>query len=194
VVYQFSRNVTFDQANAYPGLAGPGTITTPTTISFNKSGPVYYNGTATTLDVLNGTPFFTETPGGDLSDSFYQYYFAFAIFDGSTNAPDVLPNGTTIQDLDNEILIQITTTPGGPLVGTVNGSYSVNFTVTGGSFTLPYVWSATGLPLGLSINSNANGSATVSGVPTQAGSYSFLLGLTDKNGRTDQWTFSITIQ
>ena len=62
-VAEFFRNVTFDQANAYPGLAGPGTVTTPTTIGFNKSGPVYYNGTLNFDDVMDGSPFFRVSPG-----------------------------------------------------------------------------------------------------------------------------------
>src|ERR1035437_9596884 len=41
-----TRNLNFDTANVLPGLAGPGTIIPSTTITFDKSGPVFYNGTA----------------------------------------------------------------------------------------------------------------------------------------------------
>ena len=103
-VYSFARNLNFDQSNVLPGLAGPGLITPSTTITFNKAGPVYYNGTDSLLDVMDGTPYFTQSPGIDGSDTFYSYYFVWASFDGTTNDPVVYPNGTSIQNLENQIL------------------------------------------------------------------------------------------
>jgi hypothetical protein len=100
VAYTFARNLNFDQSNALPGLAGPGLITPSTTITFNKSGPVYYNY----FGLMDGTPYFTETPGTDGSDLYYTYYFVWASFDGTTNDPVVYPNGTSIQNLENQIL------------------------------------------------------------------------------------------
>ncbi len=58
-VSTFQRNLNFDTANVLNNLAGPGTITTPTTISFNKSGPVYFNAFSGSLI---GNPFLTEAP------------------------------------------------------------------------------------------------------------------------------------
>jgi hypothetical protein len=100
VVYQFSRNLNFDQSNVYPGLAGPGLITPSTTVTFNKSGPVYYNYTG----LMDGTPYFTQTPGIDGSDLYYYWYFVWSSFDGTTNDPVVYPNGTSIQNLVDQIL------------------------------------------------------------------------------------------
>jgi hypothetical protein len=194
VVYRFDRNVNFDQANAYTGLAGPGTITTPSVINFNKSGPVYYNGTAFLTDVLNGTPFFTELAGSDISDSFYSLYFAWGSFDATTNAPAIYPDGASIDTLENQILIQVTTTPAGPLVSADGQPYNVQFTATGGAFQAPYTWSATGLPSGLSVTSNSDNTATLSGTPTQSGTFVFTLTLTDSLGRSVQWSYSLTIQ
>ncbi len=185
-----ARNLNFDTANVLPQLAGPGTITTPTLITYDKVGPVFYNGTATTLDVLDGTPYFTETPGGDVNDTFYIAYFVWGSFDGTTNAPVVYPNGTSIDALQNEILIQVTPT-------TVPDGYSdgsqyppVTFTATGGSFEPPYTWSATGLPAGFSISSGG----TLSGATTQPGNYIFTLTLTDSLSRSVQWRYPLKIQ
>lgn len=185
------RNLNFNQGNVPAGLAGPGTITSPTVVSFNKVGPVFFN---TPLDVMNGTPYFTESPGGDVSDLFYAPYFIWASFDGTTNAPEVYPNGTSIQNLQNEMLVQVTptTVPNGN-TGALYNPPGVTFTATGGSFTRPFTWTATGLPPGLSITSNADSTGTLSGTPTQAGSFDFTLILTDSLGRLVQWTYPITI-
>ncbi len=99
-VYTFQRNLNFDQTTALLGLAGPGLITPSTTIAFNKVGPVYYNYTG----LMDGTPYFTETPGNDGNDFYYFYYFIWASYDGTTNDPVVYPNGTSIQNLANEVI------------------------------------------------------------------------------------------
>jgi hypothetical protein len=185
-----SRNLNFDTANVLPQLAGPGTIITPTLITYDKVGPTFYNGTVNAGDVLNGTPYFTETPGGDVNDTFYSYYFVWGSFDGTTNAPVVYPNGTSIDALQNEILVQVspTTVP----VGYSDGSQypPVTFTATGGAFEPPFTWSATGLPAGFSVSSNG----TLSGATTQPGNYIFTLTLTDSLSRSVQWRYSLKIQ
>jgi hypothetical protein len=193
-VGSFARNVSFDQNNAYSGLAGPGTITSPSIITFNKAGPAYYDGTLNVSDVLNGTPFFTELPGSDLADTFFQAYFVMASYDGTTNAPVVYPNGTSIDQLANQVLMQVTTTPSGPLKATHGGFYHVLLTPSGGALQPPYTWSSLNLPPGLSIASNPDGSATIFGTPTQAGVFTFTLTLMDSLSRSVQWTYTITIQ
>jgi hypothetical protein len=188
--FNISRNLTFDQDNVLPGLAGPGTITSPTTIAFNRSGPVYFNSFG---DVMDGLSYFTATPGGDTNDLFYAEYYVWASFDGTTNAPVIYPDGTSINNLENQILIQITPTT--VPAGTNNVTYTATtFTVSGGSFTKPYTWSAPGLPPGLAITSNSDSTATLSGTPTQSGRYTFSLTLTDYLSRSVQWNYSLTIQ
>jgi hypothetical protein len=188
VVGIWQRNLDFDTANVLPGLAGPGTITPSTTITFNKSGPVFFNATA---DVLDGTPFFTESPGGDVTDLFYISYFVWASFDGTTNAPVVYPDGTSIDNLGNMIYVQVSPPPAILPNGTKNVSYTaITFTATGGAFTPPFTWSATELPSGLTVSS----SGTLSGTPTQSGTFDFILQLTDSLGRSVQWNYTITIQ
>lgn len=180
-----ARSLSFDQINAGNGLAGPGTINTPQVITYNKVGPTYFNSFG---DVMDGTPFFTETPGGDLSDLYYATYFVWASFDGSTNAPILYPNGTSIENLQNQILIQIT--PTSLVDGTAGFAYvPVTFTATGGAFSPPFTWSASGLPDGLTVSPGG----TLSGAPTQVGTFDFTLQLQDSLGRTVQWTYTITI-
>jgi len=193
-IYVIARNVTFDQNQAYIGLAGPGTITTPVQISYNKSGPAYYNGTVAINDVLYGSPYYNQTPGGDVTDTFYQQYFVWGSYGGTTNDPVIYPDGTSIDNLESQILIQVINTPSGPLSATRGTFYNVLFNATGGAFSTPYTWASSGLPPGLAITSNSDNSATISGTPTQSGTFLFNLILTDSLGRSVQWTYSITIQ
>jgi len=197
------RSVNFDQANALPGLAGPGLITPPTTITFDKAGPVYFNYTALG-NLMDGTPYFTETPGFQISDFYYYFYFVWASFDGTTNDPVVYPDGMSFQNLANEVLVQITPTS---LPNGTNGvAYpSENFTAAGGAFTytpapvwtttsLPTAPPSSGLPPGLALVSNPDGTAMLSGTPTQSGTFDFYLIMTDSLGRSVQWYYSVTIQ
>jgi hypothetical protein len=182
----YVRNINFNQSTILQNLAGPGTIVSPTTIAFNKVGPVYFNVFGGFAD---GTPYFTENPGNDLLDPFYAEYVAWGTFDGTTNAPTVYPNGTSVLNLVNEVLIKVSPT-------TLSGGFSgvpytaVTFTATGGSFTPPYTWSATGLPDGMTMSSGG----ILSGTPTTSGTYDSTVILTDYVGKTVQWTYTITIQ
>jgi hypothetical protein len=184
-----ARSLSFDQANILPGLAGPGTIETPQVITYNKAGQTYFNSSE---DVMDGTPYFTQTPGGDISDLYYITYFVWASFDGTTNAPVVYPNGTSIDDLQNQILIRVS--PASPLPsGLVDFDYyvqnAIQFTATGGAFSQPFTWSGSDLPNGMSVEPDGK----LVGTPTQAGTFDFGLKLTDSLGRTVQWTYTITI-
>ncbi len=186
-----TRNLNFNQANILAGLAGPGTITPATTFTLNKGAPLYYNATADTLD---GTAYFTELPGSDTADDFYlEDYFLWASYDGTTNAPVVYPDGTSIQNLENQVLIHLSPAA---LPGGFNGvPYGpVTISATGGAFTPPYTWSASGLPSGLTLVSNSDSTATLSGTPAQSGTFDFILTLTDYVGRSVQWGQTITIQ
>jgi hypothetical protein len=183
-VGSYARNLNFDQANILPGLAGPGTITTPTEITFNKAGPAYFNSSE---DVMDGTPYFTQTPGGDVTNLFYITYFVWASYDGTTNTPVVYPNGTSLDNLVNEMLIKVSPTILAD--GYFSWPYSTTFTATGGAFTPPYTWSATGLPDGLGVSADG----ILSGNPTETGTFIFTLTLTDNVSRSVQWNFPITI-
>jgi len=187
----FTRNLNFNVGQILPALAGPGTIDPATTITFNKSGPLYYNAASDTMD---GTPYFTELPGSDLADSFYSSdYYVWASYDGTTNAPVVYPNGTSADTLQNQVLINVS--PSTLPLGFSDVTYGpVTITATGGAFTQPYTWSASGLPSGLVIVSNPDSSATLSGTTGQSGTFDFILTLTDYVGRSVQWGYTIKIQ
>ena len=189
-VQEYSRNVTWSQDTELPGsgpAAGPGTILTPSTISFEKVGPIYINGIL--FGVMDGTSFFTQTPGGDQNDSFYGAYYVWGSFDGTTNAPVVYPNGTGIAGLENQILIQIS--PSTVPNGFDNVVYpSVTFTTSGGSLLPPYTWSAQNLPPGMDVSP----SGTLEGTPTLSGTNVFTLILTDSLNRTVQWNYTLLIQ
>jgi hypothetical protein len=169
----FSRTTpAFNQANILPGLAGPGTIDPGATITFNKSGPVFYNEQTTEL---NGT---NSNTG-----------FIYASFDGSTNVPVLYPNGTSIATLQTEVLIQIS--PSALPAGTVGSAYNAAFSATGG--TAPYSWSlapgSPALPGGLTLSSGG----VISGTPSQNGVYDFIIQLADNASHIVQENYSITI-
>jgi len=173
-----ARSITFDTANVGPGLAGPGVIVPGTGFIYNKVGPIYENE----------APFFLNEAGQTL-------FFIWASFDGSTNAPIVYPNGTSIESIENQVLLQVS--PAGPALP--DGQLGVNYTNVFGGFSVvgglpPYSWSLSvgspGLPPGLVLNS-ATGAIT--GIPIQQGIYDFNLQLTDATGRFVNRAYSLTI-
>ncbi|HTX20891.1 MAG TPA: Ig domain-containing protein [Candidatus Aquilonibacter sp.] len=187
-----TRNINFDQGNILPGLAGPGTINPPTTITLNKVGPIYLNGPEE-LFATNGFILdeLTQTPGFPALG-----LLTWASFDASTNPPVIYPDGTSIQNFENEILIQIS--PTSLPDGTNNVPYpATTFTTTGGgAFTPPFTWSvlsSTPLPTGLTLSPDG----TISGEPTNnvPGTYDFVVQMSDSltPPRTVQWNYSITI-
>ena len=66
---------------------GPGTINPQTIITFHKASPQFFNITPFFLDEA------TSIPG-----------FRWGSFDGSTNEPVVYPQGTSIRDLESQVL------------------------------------------------------------------------------------------
>ena len=181
------RSINFDQGNALVGLAGPGVINAPSVFDFNKIGAVFFNG------------LFPDTNSFIIPSAVNQttqiQLLTWASFDGSTNEPVVYPDGTSIDNLGNMIFIQISPAPPILPAGTKGTAYPATiFRTTGGSFSTPFTWSATALPPGLSIVSNPDNTATISGTPIQSGVFDFTLQLTDSLSRSVQWSYSITIQ
>jgi hypothetical protein len=169
------RNVNFNSDNRNVGLAGPGTIEPPTVITFNKVGPFYYNFR---LDPLRFLDEATQFP-----------LLIWGSFDGTTNPPVVYPNGASILNLENQVLMPVS--PGTLTNGVVGVAYSVQFSTTGGE--APFTWSlapgSDALPPNLSLDS----SGLLSGTPQTAGTFGFILRLTDSTGRSANRAYAITI-
>ena len=168
----------FDLTGAQPSLAGPGNLRGPVTFQFNKVGPIYLNGTY---------PLFVDEAGALL-------FFAWASYDGSTNAPVIYPSGTSITDLENQVLIQIS--PPYLPDGTNAMAYSAQLqtsSVNTANWTPPFTWSlapaSPGLPPGLSVSA----SGLISGTPTQAGFYDFVIQAKDAVGRATRQSYVINI-
>jgi hypothetical protein len=156
---------------AYQNQAGPGTIEPGSGFIFDKSGPVF-------LNPLVGDES-TQSP-----------LFIWGSFDGTTNAPVVYPNGTSIANLENQLAIQIR--PSVLPVGTAFVPYpTTTLTATGG--TAPYTFvlapGSGGLPPGISMSS----SGVISGTPTQTGIFDFIIRLTDSASVTVDFEYAITV-
>jgi len=180
----------FDQGNVLPGLAGPGVINPRTTITFDKVGDVFFNGSLNLLGISTNA-FLEQGDQGSvlgLTNADGLSIIAYGSFDGSTNDPVVYPSGTSIQDLENSILIQITP----PILpdGTNGIAYPpTTFSATGGQPAYTWAISSGSLPAGLTLSG-----ATISGTPnTPAGTYDFVLQLTDSVNRVVNLGYSITI-
>ena len=174
------RNLTFNPANALPRLAGPGTIESPTLIAFNRVGPLYYNVAGN----VNG----------------FQYYYldelaavvdiTWGSYDESTNAPVVYPDGSSLQALENMLLMQVTSAS--LPTGAVGVAYSAALTGSGGQ--PPYTWALAplsgGLPTGLALLPNG----TLTGTPTGADVYDITVRMTDAGGRHVDRDLVLTIR
>ena len=163
----------YEVANILPGLAGPGVIDGQSVFTFNRVGPVFYNGpfpdTNGFTDLVNET---TQVPA-----------LQWASFDGSTNAPILYPNGTSMQELESQMVITIS-----PAIlpdGTNNVAYpTTQFSATGGQ--PPYFWSLGGTlpPNGLPNGLDFSPDGVLSGTPSDnAGIYDFAIQLTDSSGQ-----------
>lgn len=177
----YYRNVNFNDAYRLPGLAGPGTINPSSTITYNKVGDIFENGPGANTNVFLG------------EDANPISMLAWGSFDGTTNAPVVYPNGTSIQNLENELIITIS--PPSLPDGANGAPYGATFSATGGQS--PYTWSLAGtqLPNGLSLDPS---SGILSGTPSgnAPGPYDFTIQLTDSEPgipRVVNLNYSITI-
>jgi hypothetical protein len=160
----------YETAYILNGLSGPGIIDGQTIFTFNKAGPTFWNGpfpdTNGMTDVVNEM---TQLPA-----------LQWASFDGTTNDPILIPNGTSIQELENEMFISVS--PTSLPDGANDVAYpTTTFSATGGAS--PYSWSLAGtsLPYGLSLST----SGVISGTPTgnSPGIYDFTIQVTDSSGQ-----------
>jgi hypothetical protein len=154
--------------NVLSGLNGPGVIVPPKIVTFNKAGPLFSN---------EGPIFMDEASNERL--------FRWGFYDGTTNAPIVFPDGQSIMDLENQVLMRVTTAT---LPGGTNGvAFSAQLEGVGGQG--PFTWSlapgSAPLPAGLGVYSPdcdcwllpPNG--LIAGTPTIPGTYTFTVLMTD---------------
>ena len=172
----YARNIQFNTNFENTALAGPGTIEPSTLVTWNKGSPVFENSSPAAFG--SGTAQASQTT-----------LHILGAFDGTTNAPIIFPNGTSIENLINQVLIGIS--PARLPIGQVGVAYGSAFSATGG--TPPYTWSlapnSPGLPPGSFLSSNGS----LGGTPTVDGTFDFTIMLTDAGGRTVDRDYSITI-
>ena len=172
----FRTNPHFDLSNIptnnAQAVAAPGHMQAPVIIEFNKVGPLFQNV----------GPYFLTEDTSTLN-------FIWASYDGSTNAPVIYPSGTSIMDLENQVLVQVS--PASLPNGTVGVFYSAAFTVTGGQppYSFSLAPSSAGLPPGLSLSP----AGVISGVPSSAGVFPVVVRINDSAARVVDRAYSITI-
>jgi len=174
------RTMQFDQRGRASQLAGPGTITggpaLGTVITLNKLEPIFQNGVTTFL----------------VPNELSQVKFtAFGAFDGTTNAPIVFPNGTSLQELENLMIGPSGNTPTLPDAN-IGSPYFAQLAAIGGQ--APYTWAlapgSPALPSGLNISSDGK----ITGIATgPAAIYDFTLRLTDSAGAFRDIQYTITV-
>lgn len=186
----YRRNLTWRPHNLF-NLHGPGTIDPNLEMAFNKVSPFYLN-----IYDTNAPNFGLD----EASQLVFLDFHAWGSFDGSTNAPVVYPNGTSIENYELGIMVNVQPPylPQGYLTATSvhTNYYSAQLTVSSYSpnFVLPATWSrapnSPDLPPGLGINEITG---LISGFPTQVGTFDFTLRVTDSGGRVHDRSYFITI-
>jgi len=158
--------------NNVEAVAGPGTLQTPIIIEFNKVGPLYFN-----------------VGPSSMTEETASLNFIWGSYDASTNAPIIYPSGTSIMNLENQVLIQVS--PEFLPVGRVGILYSSTFTITGGQ--PPYAFSLApgsgGMPDGLSLSL----SGVITGVPSAVGAFDVMVRIADSSARLVDRPYSITV-
>jgi hypothetical protein len=186
VVNAYARTIpNYNAANAYPGLSGPGTIDPPSTFTFNKAAPVFIN-----FGLVNTNAFLTSDTQSP--------WVIWGSFDGTTNPVVIYPSGLSIDNLNNQVLLQITP-PALPL-GVLGSPYSAQLqtTAVGSNWVAPFTWTlasgSPGLPPGLSLTTDINtNSGVISGTPTAGGTFDFVIRVRDVQGHTVDRSFSINV-
>jgi hypothetical protein len=166
----------WDEANILTGLAGPGTINPPITLTFDRVGLLYNNAWAG----LNTNAFLGEAHQTQL--------FVWGTFGPTTNAP-IVYGGASLTNLMYQVVMQIS--PASLPAATHGVAYTpVQFTTSGGgAFQPPFTWSTTGLPSGLTFSPGG----LLSGTPTMSGTFDITILLTDALGRSVNWIYPIII-
>jgi hypothetical protein len=162
-------------------LAGPGIITPPIFVIFNKAGQLLFNEGPNFIDEGTANP-----------------DWRWGSFDGTTNEPVIFPSGTSIRNLENQVLLHVSpSTLRNGLVG--QSDYTETLSASGGQpyFQPPFTWSIVspvtsgGSPTLLQVSSN--GVITSVGSFPRAGTFPVVIRLTDSQGHTADQLFSFTV-
>ncbi len=187
VAFRTTTYPNFNTNNENVGLDGPGNIDPglpgapghgAIDIGFNKVGPILENFYSTNF-ILNG-----------LSESTATTNFIWGTFDGSTNAPIVYPSGSSIMNLEAQILFQIIT----PFLpdGKAGSPYPPQtLQVAGGASPFSFSWSGgvPTLPPGLSLSS----AGVIGGTPSTPGTFVFNVTATGADGLSTTRTMQVII-
>ena len=115
--------------------------------------------------------------------------FTWASYDGTTNAPILYPSGTSITEMEDQLLMQIA--PASLAPGTNSVPYEVAFSGTGGQ--PPYSWSLAPQSPALPLNFSLAPDGTFAGTPMSTGAYFFTVRMTDAGSRFLDASYVLTI-
>ncbi len=169
----------FDLTYKLPNLAGPGTFTLPVVFTYNRVG-VWFENSSPYLGQQNGSRFYT-----------------WGTFAGDNGAPIYYPNGTSIENLEKQVIMQITTTnlPDGQVTNNYP-ALGVIFQLTGSGGQPPYIWSQSpsspGMPPGLFVFSDG----TIRGMPAKGseGTYDIIIRMADAGARYVERAFTLLVK
>ena len=198
------RDINFNRGVTNGLVAGPGTVTSPTTINFNKIGASYWN--LLDFNLFNSSllsPLFVSDETTAIQGILW------ASFDGTTNAPVLYPNGTSLASFVSQLFLRVSTQPAAVNNngiaqlpdGNHGAAYLNTLSVTGG--LQPYTWSlapgSSGFPGGLNFVNVTNtgesiqlstGAGTLTAAPA---TYDFTVRVTDAASRFVDMPFALTI-
>jgi type II secretory pathway component PulJ len=179
-------------------IGTPLSVSSPTTLPAWTMNQLYPSGSSTTLTAAGGDGNYTWSatglPAGLSIDA------GTGVISGTPTTAAVSTPTFTLSDAFGDTAAtkqytiainaapSISTSSPLPTWGQNVANYST--TVAGSAGTTPYVWSATGLPAGLTMNSSTG---VVSGTPTAAGVSTVAVTLTDASGVTATKNLSLTI-
>lgn len=183
-IFNFARTTNnFNTSQIPTNQPGPGTIEPQITITFNKVGPLY----------INNGPFFVVGGPAYSGDANSTLSFIWGSFDGTTNAPIIYPDTTSLASLESQVFFQVLNQllPPGSISGNNAGNpYSIQLQAQGAS--PPFTWAnPSGLPAGLSVSTDGILTGSLAGAVV--GTYDFTVQATDSVGRTAQSQFFIEI-
>ncbi|EPD2329725.1 autotransporter domain-containing protein [Cronobacter sakazakii] len=147
-----------------------GTATAVNLVSAPQHGTLMISGTTVT---------YTPLAGYSGSDSFTY---------NASNSAGTSANATASLTITAPAAVTISPASGALTPATVGSAWSQNVSVTGG--TAPYIWTAHGLPAGITQNS---ATGALSGTPTTSGSFSISLTAQDARGVSGTVTYTLVV-